>query len=42
MCYSLFMRKLSIKSFNKWSKKARLKNEDLIDTVINLEKGLSS
>ncbi|MCU7836202.1 MAG: type II toxin-antitoxin system RelE/ParE family toxin [gamma proteobacterium symbiont of Taylorina sp.] len=36
------MRKLSIKSFNKWARKANLKNQDLIDTIFNLENGLSS
>jgi len=36
------MRKLSVKSFNKWAKKSNLKNQDLIDTIFNLENGLSS
>ncbi len=36
------MKKLSIKWFNKWSKKAKLSNEDLIEPITNLEKGLST
>lgn len=36
------MKKLSIKWFNKWSKKAKLSNEDLIEAITNLEKGLST
>ncbi|MFK5915487.1 MAG: type II toxin-antitoxin system RelE/ParE family toxin [Woeseiaceae bacterium] len=36
------MKKLSVKSFDKWAKKSNLKNQDLIDTVLNLTNGLSS
>jgi len=33
---------LSIKWFKKWSKKASLENQDLLDAVKNLEDGLST
>ena len=36
------MKNLSIKWFNKWSKKAKLANEDLLEAITNLEKGLST
>ena len=36
------MKKLSIKWFNKWSKKVKLANEDLLEAITNLEKGLST
>lgn len=36
------MKKLSIKWFNKWSKKAKFANEDLLKAITNLENGLST
>jgi len=42
MCYSLYMEKLTTKWFKKWAKKSKLKNQDLLDTVDNLENGLST
>ncbi len=36
------MKKLSIKWFHKWSKKAKLENDDLLEAITNLEKGLST
>ncbi len=36
------MRKLCTKWFAKWSEKAKLSNEDLLEAVNNLEKGLSA
>lgn len=36
------MRKLSTKWFKKWSKKARLNNENMLEAIKNLEKGLST
>ena len=35
------MKKLTTKWFRKWSKKVNLTNQDLLDTVQNLEAGLS-
>jgi hypothetical protein len=35
------MKKLSTKWFRKWSKKANLSNQDLLETIQNLESGLS-
>ncbi|MCI5125377.1 MAG: hypothetical protein D3925_13110, partial [Candidatus Electrothrix sp. AR5] len=35
------MEKLCTKWFNKWAKKAHLSNENLLETVDNLKKGLS-
>lgn len=35
------MKKLSTKWFNKWSKKVNLSNQDLLETIQNLETGLS-
>ena len=42
MCYSLFMKKLSTKWFKKWSKKANLSNQNMLDAIKNLETGLST
>jgi len=42
MCYALSMRKLSTKWFKKGSKKSKINNHDLLDTVDNLIKGLST
>jgi hypothetical protein len=42
MCYALSMRKLSTKWFKKWSKKSKINNHDLLDTIDNLIKGLST
>lgn len=36
------MKKLSTKWFSKWSKKVNLSDHDLLDTIDNLEEGLSS
>ena len=36
------MKKLSIKWFKKWSKKANLTNQDLLEALKNLEDGLST
>ena len=36
------MEKLTTKWFKKWAKKSKLKNQDLLDTVDNLENGLST
>ena len=36
------MKRLSTKWFNKWSKKANLKDLDLLEAIQNLEDGLSS
>jgi len=35
------MRKLSTKWFNKWAEKANLSNSNLLESIDNLEKGLS-
>ncbi len=35
------MKKLTTKWFKKWSKKVNLSNQDLLETVQNLELGLS-
>ena len=36
------MKKLSTKWFKKWAKKSKIKDQDLLDTVDNLIKGLST
>ena len=36
------MEKLTTKWFKKWARKSRLKNQDLLETVDNLENGLST
>ena len=36
------MKKLSTKWFRKWAKKANLSNQDMLDAINNLEKGLSA
>ena len=36
------MKKLSTKWFKKWAKKSKIKDQDLLDTVDNLVKGLST
>jgi len=36
------MKKLSTKWFKKWAKKSKIKDQDLLDTVDNLLKGLST
>ncbi|MBU0463886.1 MAG: type II toxin-antitoxin system RelE/ParE family toxin, partial [Proteobacteria bacterium] len=36
------MKKLSSKWFKKWSKKAKLSNQILLDAIITLEAGLST
>jgi len=36
------MRKLSTKWFKKWSKKAKLSNENMLKTIENLKSGLST
>lgn len=36
------MKKLSTKWFNKWSRKTKIKNHDLLETIRNLENDLSS
>jgi hypothetical protein len=36
------MKKLSTKWFKKWSKKAKLSNQNLVDAINNLETGLST
>ena len=35
------MKKLSTKWFKKWAKKAKLSNQDMLEAIYNLEKGLS-
>ena len=42
MGYSVFMRKLSTKWFKKWSKKANLSNQNMLEAIKNLETGLST
>ena len=42
MWYSLFMKKLSTKWVKKWSKKANLNNQNMLDAIKNLEAGLSA
>ena len=36
------MNKLSTKWFNRWSKKVKLSNQNLLDAIIDLEAGLST
>lgn len=42
MSYSLIMKKLSTKWFNKWSKKANLNKKNLLAAIENLENVLST
>ncbi len=42
MSYSYFMDKLSTKWFKRWSKKAKLNTENMLETIENLEAGLST
>ena len=42
MSYSFSMRKLSTKWFKKWSKKAKLSNENMLKTIEDLKSGLST
>ena len=42
MCYSQEMKKLTTKWFQKWAKKSKLKDQDLLDTIENLVDGLST
>ena len=41
MSYSFYMKKLSTKWFNKWSKKASLNNANMLEAIENLESRLS-
>ena len=36
------MKKLSTKWFNKWAKKSKIKDQDLLETIDNLINGLST
>ncbi len=42
MWYSMCMKILSTKWFRRWSKKAKLRNNDLLEAINNLESGLST
>jgi len=42
MCYSLCVKKLSTKWFQKWAKKVNLSNNNMLEAIHNLENSLST